>query len=152
MAWEDKPTDNQIRALVNFLGWHANVSDNKNMEVMKWVEGHATRKQVSDELGRLRDLYIAGKLNEKNAFESPIYDGFEFDDDKYPTEKQKALLYAIFEKYMSLGRATLSVSWLAKNATKEEMAKEIDRVKELDKRHALDEEECFISDIWKGKK
>lgn len=75
MAWSDKPTDNQIFAverLTTFI-----VPKETRNKMLDWLRATATRKQVSDELGRLLDMYCDNKLDRVNVFDSPIWDGFE---------------------------------------------------------------------------
>ena len=75
MAWSDKPTDNQIYAverLTTFI-----VPKETRNKMLDWLRATATRKQVSDELGRLHDMYCDNKLDRVNVFESPIWDGFK---------------------------------------------------------------------------
>lgn len=149
MSWEDKPTDNQLNAIFNFIEWHAHVPRKKAKAAIDYLREHATRRQASDELGRLRNLYIDRKLNRDNCLTTEVWKDFEFDGDDIPSDEQNALIYAIFRRHMPIGRAALASSWLGQNATRKEVAEEIDRVKALEKRHALSEEECFISDVWK---
>lgn len=149
MSWDDKPTDNQLYAIHNFLDHHTTMPRKKALAAIDYLREYATRREASNELGRLRDLYIDRKLNRDNCFDSAIWEGFEFDGDDLPSDEQNALIYAIFRRHMPLGRAALASSWLGQNATRKEVADEIDRVKALEKQYALDEEACFVSDIWK---
>jgi hypothetical protein len=75
MAWTDKPTDNQIFAIRRLVQWVT--STETELKMTDWLKATATRKQVSEELGRLRKLYIDRKLDKTSMFESPIWDGFE---------------------------------------------------------------------------
>lgn len=59
MAWEDKPTEAQLDALFNLTNWALPVPLAK--QFVKEVGETWTRKQVSEELGYLRNLKIAKK-------------------------------------------------------------------------------------------
>lgn len=145
MAWTDKPTDAQIRALLNMMRWV--VSDREVAGIVTYLEKNATRRQVSEELGRLRDLKIERKLTRESCFSSEIWNGFDYEDTR-PTSEQTALVYAILRQHISTVQAALASSWLKENAEKKQVATEIDRLKDLEKRNALDDEECFNSEIW----
>lgn len=75
MTWNDKPTDSQLSAVQRLVHWVASIET--EMKMTDWLQATATRKQVSEELGRLRKLYIDRKLDKTSMFESPIWDGFE---------------------------------------------------------------------------
>ena len=149
MSWDDKPTANQLDAIRRFLGFHTTMPRKKVSAAIEYLEEHATRREASEELGRLRSMFIDRKLNRDNCFDSEIWKDFKFEEDDYPTEKQTSLIYAIFRRYMPIGRAMMASMWLGQNATREEVSKEIERVKKLEEKYTLDEEECFISDVWK---
>ena len=147
MAWEDKPTDKQLNALDRL--WWGTVPSKKRDAATKWLEEHATRKQVSDILTRTRDLYIDRKLNATNSFESAVWDGFEYDNkNDSPTSQQVSLVYAILRRHLPINEAVLASSWLGQNSTMPEVSKEIDRLKVLESQCALDKEECFAAKIW----
>lgn len=145
MAWTDKPTDAQIRALLNMMRWV--VADREVAGIVTYLENNATRRQVSDELGRLRDLKIDRKLTRESCFSSDLWKGFEHEDAR-PSEEQIALVYAILRRPISIVSAALASGWLKENATMKQVATEIDRLKDLEKRNVLDDEECFSSEIW----
>lgn len=71
MAWADEPSDAQINALLNLIRWEIRRDEVKGIE--KYLKANATRREVSDELGRLRDLKMNRKLSRDNAFESEIW-------------------------------------------------------------------------------
>lgn len=75
MAWSDKPTENQIFAVRRLVQWVT--STDTELRMADWLKTTATRKQVSDELERLHEMYCDHKLDRVNVFESPIWDGFE---------------------------------------------------------------------------
>lgn len=74
MAWTDEPSDKQINALLNLIRWEIHLGEIKVIE--EYLKTNATRRQVSDELGRLRDLKMNRKLNRDNAFESEIWKNY----------------------------------------------------------------------------
>ena len=74
MAWTDDPTPAQIGAWANLVKW--DLSDVLINEACKYIEKNFTRKQISEELGRTRELYIKRRLNEKACFDAPVWDGF----------------------------------------------------------------------------
>lgn len=82
MAWTDKPTDKQLNAVYRFLAWNAGVPDIKAKDATDWLEENADRKQVSDELTRLRDLCIDKELKLNNCFSSEIWESYEFDNER----------------------------------------------------------------------
>lgn len=149
MSWSDKPTEEQLGALYRYIDMYAGAPREKARTATKWAENYADRRQVSDELRRLRDLKMHNKLDEYSCFASELWNAFDFDDQKVPTKEQMALIYAILHRHMPLGRAAMASSWLGQNATRDEIGVEIDRLKALEKEYSLNEEECFISDIWK---
>lgn len=75
MAWTDEPSDAQINALLNLIRWEIHRDEMKDIE--EYLKANATRREVSDELGRLRDLKMNRKLNRDNAFESEIWQNYE---------------------------------------------------------------------------
>ena len=74
MAWTDEPSDKQINALLNLIRWEIHIDEMKGIE--EYLKTNATRREVSDELGRLRDLKMNRKLNRDNAFESEIWKNY----------------------------------------------------------------------------
>ena len=75
MAWSDEPTDNQINALFNLVRWEISREEMPKMEA--YLKEHATRRELSNELGRLRDLKIERKMNRDVAFAGDIWSGYE---------------------------------------------------------------------------
>lgn len=74
MAWTDEPSDKQINALLNLIRWEIHLDEMKGIE--EYLKANATRREVSEELGRLRDLKMNRKLNRDNAFESEIWKNY----------------------------------------------------------------------------
>lgn len=75
MAWTDGATQAQIGAWANLVKW--SLPDVLVNEGCKFIENKLTRKQISEELGRIRELYIAHKLDEKSCFNSTVWDEFK---------------------------------------------------------------------------
>ena len=75
MAWTDEPSDAQINALLNLIRWEIHRDEMKGIE--EYLKANATRREVSEELGRLRDLKMNRKLNRDNAFGSKIWQNYE---------------------------------------------------------------------------
>ena len=71
MAWSDKPTPAQLGALANMIQWKLTVAECDKTIV--YLRENSTRKELSDELKRVRDLYIERKLSRDNVWASPIY-------------------------------------------------------------------------------
>ena len=75
MAWSDEPTKAQLNALYNLMHWK--VSTPKLRKSMEYLAENKTRKEVCDEMKRVRNLYIAHALTEARCFESKIWKEFE---------------------------------------------------------------------------
>jgi hypothetical protein len=71
MAWIDKPTKAQINALYLMIRWH--MSTVEVNDALDWLEQNATRKQVSDELSRIRDLKLSRKLDRDGCFRGEVW-------------------------------------------------------------------------------
>ena len=71
MSWLDKPTKNQISALHHMIQWEVPTAELH--DAMEWLENNANRKQVSDELGRIKELKITKRLNRNECFNSPVW-------------------------------------------------------------------------------
>lgn len=78
MAWSDEPTDAQLTTLFNWIEWH--LPTKEASYAVKWLKQHATRKEVSDEMSRVRKLYYEHKLNKDECFNSSVWEGYEFDE------------------------------------------------------------------------
>ena len=74
MAWSDKPTEKQLGAWYNLAKWV--IPADVRCAALAWAKDSITRKQMGEELGRLRDLYIEHKLVKYNCFDSLVWDGF----------------------------------------------------------------------------
>lgn len=79
MAWSDEPTESQIGIIFNWFRWEMPM--NKAQDAVRWLQDTATRKEVSDEMTRLKRLRNAHKLDEKACFDSEIWDGYDLKED-----------------------------------------------------------------------
>lgn len=75
MAWSDEPSDAQINALLNMIRWE--ISNEEIPRINAYLKEHATRREVSDELKRLRELKMSRKMNPDTAFASEIWADYE---------------------------------------------------------------------------
>lgn len=75
MAWTDKPTDSQINALLNMIRWEITREDMPKINA--YLVNNTTRKEVSEELGRLRVLKMSRKMNRDTAFAGAIWNNYE---------------------------------------------------------------------------
>ena len=85
MAWTDKPTEAQINALWYWFKWAMPTAEAK--DALDWLENNATRKQVSDEMGRIRDLRKSQSLTRKECFGGKIWE--EYFNSKIKEEAHK---------------------------------------------------------------
>lgn len=74
MAWSDEPTDNQINAVLNMIRWE--ISNEEIPRINAYLKEHTTRRELSKEFGRLRDLKISRKMNRDRAFDSEIWKNY----------------------------------------------------------------------------
>ena len=74
MAWSDEPTYAQIQTVYRWIEWHMSTQEARN--AIKWLKEHATRKEVSDEIKRLHDLYYSHKLDKAGCTSSSVWDGY----------------------------------------------------------------------------
>lgn len=74
MAWTDEPSDKQIGALLNLARWQINRDEVK--DIVDYLKTNATKRDLSAELGRIRDLKIERKLNRDRLFEGKLWTNF----------------------------------------------------------------------------
>lgn len=77
MTWSDEPTYNQIQTIYRWIQWH--MPNQEARDAVHWLKEHATRKEVSDEIKRLHDLYYGHKLNKAGCFNSGVWEGFDLE-------------------------------------------------------------------------
>lgn len=75
MAWSDEPTDAQLNAFYKLIHWE--VPNNIAQKATLWLAEMATRREVSDELKRVKELAVTHKLSALNCFEGEIWEGFD---------------------------------------------------------------------------
>lgn len=75
MAWTDKPSDAQINALLHMVHWEITNADIPRISA--YIEECKTRKEVSDELGRIKELKINRKLNKDTLYDSEFWARYE---------------------------------------------------------------------------
>ena len=76
MTWSDEPTSAQLGALYNMIRWKA--AGDSAAKAVQWLAERATRREVSDELKRVRDLYAKHALDASNCFIGKIWEGFPY--------------------------------------------------------------------------
>lgn len=77
MAGGNKPTDNQINALFHMTTWV--LPRDLEKAAIKYIEENATRKEVSNELVRIRSLKIARRLQLKeDVFCGKVWKNFDW--------------------------------------------------------------------------
>lgn len=76
MAWTDKPTEAQLERLYQWLKWEMPTS--KARDALDWLGQNADRRQVSDEMQRIRELKVARRLNHEECFASKIWESYPF--------------------------------------------------------------------------
>ena len=76
MSWTDKPTDSQLETIYQWFRWVMPTA--KASDSVKWLGDHANRKQVSDEMTRIRDLKKSRNLSHERCFESDIWGDYLF--------------------------------------------------------------------------
>lgn len=80
MAWTDKPTKAQLFAIDKLMTGY--MSTPMRVLAVDYLERTKTRRDVSDEMGRLRDLYMDRKLSKYNVFKAKIWEGFDYEEDQ----------------------------------------------------------------------
>lgn len=76
MTWSDEPTNAQLSALYNMIKWKA--AGDSAAKAVQWLAEKATRREVSYELKRVRELYQTHALNASNCFVGDIWEGFPY--------------------------------------------------------------------------
>ena len=74
MAWSDEPTYAQVETIYRWIQWH--MSNQEATDAAHWLKEHATRREMSDEIKRLGDLYHGHKLDKAGCFNSDVWDGY----------------------------------------------------------------------------
>lgn len=74
MAWTDEPSDSQIGAVLHMMRWE--IREDEKAGIVAYLKSQCTRKDVSTELGRLRELMLTRKLNRDTAFEGELWNNY----------------------------------------------------------------------------
>lgn len=62
-------------------------------KAVHWLKEHATRKEVSDEIKRVHDLYYSHSLNKDECFNSSIWEDYDPNTYEYkPTTYSKVVI------------------------------------------------------------
>lgn len=77
MAWSDEPTYGQIETIFSWL--LPKLGREEAHDAVKWLEKTATRRDVSLEMNRLKELKDKGLLDASKCFTSEIWEGFNHD-------------------------------------------------------------------------
>ena len=73
MSWGERATDRQVGSLLNLFKWE--MPNAMIPAAIKFME-KKSRREMSEEIGRVRDLVINHKLNRNNMLDSKFWDGF----------------------------------------------------------------------------
>lgn len=73
----DKPTNAQLNTVFMLIRW--SVPTPVAREATEWLAEKASRREVSGEIARLRDLNIKHKLSVLECFTGRIWEGFEYE-------------------------------------------------------------------------
>ncbi len=77
MVWSDEPTNLQLNTIARWLKYGTYLSSQTVTNACNWLEDSATRGDVAREMQRLKKLKDNHSLNEKNCFDSEIWEGFK---------------------------------------------------------------------------
>lgn len=72
MAWNDEPTKAQLSAIYRFFQWK--MSTQEARDAVKWLGEHADKREASEEMTRIRKLYLERKLDREQCFAAKIWD------------------------------------------------------------------------------
>lgn len=75
MAWSDSPTYSQINALLHMVRWEIPIDE--SIAMGKYLEKNATRKDLSNELGRIKGLIERRKLTKDAVFDSEVWANYQ---------------------------------------------------------------------------
>ncbi|MBQ3474456.1 hypothetical protein IJH24_03495 [Candidatus Saccharibacteria bacterium] len=74
MSWQDKPTKAQINVLWRWFKWKMPTAEAR--DALTWLEENATKRQVFDEIGRVKKMYDTEKLTREDCFSGSIWQGY----------------------------------------------------------------------------
>lgn len=73
---QPKPTYAQLEAIFRWFTWQ--MPRNEATAAVNYLKEHASRRQVSQEMGRLYPLYKGHNLTKERCFESEVWEGFAY--------------------------------------------------------------------------
>lgn len=71
MAWDDKPTYAQIETLFSWMRWRMPTAEAQ--DAVHWLQNNATRRQVSEEMQRIRPMYKNRTLDRESCFKGSVW-------------------------------------------------------------------------------
>lgn len=75
MAWTDEPSETQLGTIYSWLRWH--MSNDEARKAVLHLKNTATRREVSYEMVRLKELKEKRLLDADTCFRSDIWEGLE---------------------------------------------------------------------------
>jgi len=70
-----EPTYAQTELIFKWISWK--LPRKEAQDAVHWLEKHATRKEVSQEIARLHDLYHGHKLDKETLFKGAIWNDYK---------------------------------------------------------------------------
>lgn len=77
MAWSDEPTEAQLNAIFRWLNWETPLPTDKARRAADWLRDNATRRDVSEEMQRMKKLKDRKNLSIDTCFEGEIWENFD---------------------------------------------------------------------------
>lgn len=77
MSWSDEPTEMQLGTIFSWFRWEMDTL--KAQAAVRFLKKTATRRDVSYEMKRLKDLKKKRLLDASKCFESEIWEGFKYE-------------------------------------------------------------------------
>lgn len=75
MAWSDEPTEMQLGTIYSWIRWY--MTNEEAGRAVAYLEEIATRRDVSNEIKRLKDLKTRQKLTLDEIFKGAIWEGYK---------------------------------------------------------------------------
>ena len=66
-----EPTDNQLNTLYGWIRWQMPTAEAQH--AIKWLGNNATRREVSNEIKRIGELYHNHRLNRELCFKGSVW-------------------------------------------------------------------------------
>lgn len=77
MVWSDEPTEAQLGTIFSWLRWEMDTK--KAAAAIQYLKNTATRRDVSYEMRRLKNLKEKRLLDGNNCFQSEIWERFDYE-------------------------------------------------------------------------